>query len=678
MWLGKSSFLFFLLVLFLSRREPVLLIPRLTQTPAFYLFTEDGVYAGPVLSNPNDEIKIPAHNLPDRFIVLVDSKKGDGDTQDKVLTTLLSPNCSPFVIYTSSPTIKRWAVSDRRITVFLMNPWAWTELKLAYTQIFLSGNSEGERLTSDLREGGGRALKEKLQAMLQELAVRYLNFGPTPRGCFGIEIDSTVHANQVDALDALLNSLKRLQAGTMNLSFAGGDSSRNGSTMSHRIVVVFRLDLNNIKAGRNLVYFPLSTSIRWYMQKEIDSLNADLRAQALHLCLSVAQLRNHAGGSFESYCHDFFSTNISDIPEMKIRPMIMTTKSSREHSRIFHASDGDFKFVPHQTPKTKGAPKSVEFDTTFILNNVRGSALVETHTTFEENVYYQPLKSNEAGIDALCFIMDMLFLFQDTVADSKTLVWNFLKLLMDHSKHSDEKIKRIIADASKWRFIYVIPLEDPVLDFRCTETTTSYVTKEAQWDPPNNWKQMGIYLLRLNYQNQAVINTVQVSKASKKQDAVKVTKRRNLAFDSYAATKALRIPASSEEVQDLQSTIRKLQLDLAEANARFNSKQKRVTLTLTNGAHTSSGVASGSNSTSRGRGNLKSLQDENSDSNSDSESTPEPTGALRHNKGAAGVRAQGHKQSSMKRKRDSRSLDRDGGYQSSNSTSGQWNKKTRY
>ncbi|KAF8350326.1 hypothetical protein F5887DRAFT_944842 [Amanita rubescens] len=301
---------------------------------------------------------------------------------------LITHGTQHFVLYTTSPTPSRWAKIHQSMhrTVCVMNPWTKAEIHRA----------------APFRAPG---------VPLPNIEAIFYELGPTPRLCFE-EGGSLIEyrANLDVALDGL------------SLAYLGSLTFRNRlelDTVSHKMFLLRRSTL--------------------HCPHELISLFKRYSA--------LPSTRKLSGDVFEAYCHVILSTRIKFdfVPMVRIggQPIVREKRMPQWFSS--HTECGSQALeVLRASALARGASldmypsRVVDFDSDEIAGGLH----------IEADVYYIPIKTNQAGIDSFILHENTLYLLQMTVSDTHGIsdeLWPFLVSLIG------------LPPKSNWRFIFVKP-----------------------------------------------------------------------------------------------------------------------------------------------------------------------------------------------------------------------------
>jgi hypothetical protein len=265
--------------------------------------------------------------------------------------------------------------------------------------------------------------------------------GPIPRLCFGTERSLIEYRADLDeALEGL--SLPYLESLT----------SRNPlalDTVSHKIVVLRR---STIDVDSVLVYIqPISPFIASEVARRMRALKRYELVSLFKRYNASPSTRRISGNVFEAYCHVIFSTMI----ELEFVPMVRiggqpTVREKRmppwfsSHTEFSGSAQSQALEVLRARALASRASldmypsRVVDYDSNEIARGLH----------IEADVYYIPIKTNQAGID--CFVVHdkTLYLLQMTASDTYSIsdeLWPFLVSLKG------------LPPKRKWRFIFVKP-----------------------------------------------------------------------------------------------------------------------------------------------------------------------------------------------------------------------------
>ena len=266
----------------------------------------------------------------------------------------------------------------------------------------------------------------------------FYELGPIPRLCFGTERSlMDYQAGLEEALDGL--SLAYLESLTSRNRLALDD-------ISHKIFMLKRstIDVDSrsvyIQAISPFVASKVSYRMRALKRHELVSLFKRYSA--------LPSTRRMSGDVFEAYCHVIFSERIelNFVPMVRIggQPAVGEKRMPQwfsSHTEFSGSVQSQALEVLHTSSLASGASldmhpsRVVDYDSNEIAKGLH----------IEADVYYIPIKTNQAGIDSFILHDKTLYLLQMTDSDISNELWPFLVSLKG------------LPPKCNWRFIFVKP-----------------------------------------------------------------------------------------------------------------------------------------------------------------------------------------------------------------------------
>ncbi|KAF8345320.1 hypothetical protein F5887DRAFT_885268 [Amanita rubescens] len=401
--IGKTLWRWYALRVCCAQKKPVILYSN----GICWLFVEEGVFEQPTNFQPS-YYKIVIWTLVDA-----------ADAPSGPPMGLITHGTQHFILYTTPPTPSRWDKIHQSMlrTVCVMNPWTKAEIH---------------------RAAPFRAPSVPLSA----IEAIFYELGPTPRLCFGTERSLIEYRADLDgALEGL------------SLAYLESLTSRNRlalDAVSHKLFILRR---STIDVDSVLVYIqPISPFIA---SKVVRRMRALKRYELLSLFKrynALPSTRRMSGDVFEAYCHVILSTR----RELNLVPMVriggQPTVREKRMPQWFSSHTEFSGSVPQSqalevlraNALASGASldmypsRVVDYDSTEIAGGLH----------IEADVYYVPIKTNQAGIDSFFLHDETLYLLQMTVSDTHGIsdeLWPFLVSLKG------------LPPKCNWRLIFVKP-----------------------------------------------------------------------------------------------------------------------------------------------------------------------------------------------------------------------------
>jgi len=272
---------------------------------------------------------------------------------------------------------------------------------------------------------------------LPNIEAIFYELGPTPRLCFE-EGGSLIEyrANLDVALDGL------------SLAYLGSLTFRNRlelDTVSHKMFLLRRstIDVGSVSVDIQFI----SPFIASQVVRRMRALKRHELISLFKRYSALPSTRKMSGDVFEAYCHVILSTRIKFdfIPMVRIggQPIVREKRMPQWFSS--HTECGSQALeVLRTSALARGASldmypsRVVDFDSDEIAGGLH----------IEADVYYIPIKTNQAGIDSFILHENTLYLLQMTVSDTHGIsdeLWPFLVSLIG------------LPPKSNWRFIFVKP-----------------------------------------------------------------------------------------------------------------------------------------------------------------------------------------------------------------------------
>ncbi|KAL5527001.1 hypothetical protein ACEPAF_8730 [Sanghuangporus sanghuang] len=404
--IGKTVWIQYALRRCIGERRPVMLM---TNT-RYLFFSESGVEKLPSDAEIFDEQK-PINETPWCLIDSTSSPKG--------IPVEMSAAFSPGVnsIYLTSPDSNRWRglQQSRTPKLALMNPWSWEEVSCVARAFNLD---------------------------MQEVSRRFEHFGPTARICIANGSEAMKrHENECqDAIKDIQDMATVIEAtvrDARDLTMAVKPALTSPATLSHKICLVRRRELDRISLEHDMSI--MSDFIANLCAVQLQQLEDDQVLKVWRLFSKHGEGKGMIGAIFEAYVHANFRKWISiDAKQMFSSTADRLHKSRAsymEHPRLQSSLD-------RPQPSLEGFRINFSPSSTVIYMDAKNGLSIMP------NIYYQPKKDQQVGIDSL-FIRDgYLYLLQITGGNTH--------MIKPELKAFLEKLDGLPAK-EKWRFVFVIP-----------------------------------------------------------------------------------------------------------------------------------------------------------------------------------------------------------------------------
>jgi hypothetical protein len=266
----------------------------------------------------------------------------------------------------------------------------------------------------------------------------FYELGPTPRVCFGKERSLIEYrANLNDALAQL--SMDYFENLSSRPRFALDDA------VSHKLISLRRLsiDVDSVSAYIQ----PISPFIASRVARRMRALKRHELVSLFNRYSALPSTRKMSGDVFEAYCHTIFSTRIEFhfVPMVRIggQPMVREKRLPQWFSSHTDFSESQ---APLEVLRASALARKASLNIYPSRFVDYGSDEIARGLHIESDVYYLPIKTNQAGIDSFILHDQTLYLFQMTVSDILGIsdkLWPFLDSLIG------------LPPKSNWRFIFV-------------------------------------------------------------------------------------------------------------------------------------------------------------------------------------------------------------------------------
>jgi hypothetical protein len=269
----------------------------------------------------------------------------------------------------------------------------------------------------------------------------FYELGPTPRLCFGTERSLIEYQA---SLDEVLEGPP--------LAYLESLTSRNRLALDDVLHKIFMLKRSTIDIDSVLVYIqPISPFIASKVASRMRALKRHELVSLFERYNALSSARRMSGDVFEAYCHVIFSTRIEFdfVPMVRIggQPTVREKRMPQwfsSHTGFSGSVQPQALEVLRASALASGASldmypsRVVDYDSDEVAKGLHIAA----------DVYYIPIKTNQAGIDSFILHDKTLYLLQMTVSDTHGIsdeLWPFLVSLKG------------LPPKRNWRFIFVKP-----------------------------------------------------------------------------------------------------------------------------------------------------------------------------------------------------------------------------
>jgi len=269
----------------------------------------------------------------------------------------------------------------------------------------------------------------------------FYGFGPTPRLCFGTERSLIEYQANLD------EALERL-----SLAYLESLTSRNRLALDPVSHKIFMLRRSTIDVDSVSVYIqPISPFIASKVVRRMRALKRYELVSLFKRYNALPSTRRMSGDIFEAYCHVIFSARIEFdfVPMVRIggQPTVREKRMPQwfsSHTAFSGSVQSQALEVLRASALASGASldmrssRVVDYDSTEIAGGLH----------IEADVYYIPIKTNQAGIDSFFLHDGTLYLLQMTVSDTHGIsdeLWPFFVSLKG------------LPPKCNWRLIFVKP-----------------------------------------------------------------------------------------------------------------------------------------------------------------------------------------------------------------------------
>ncbi|KAL5480201.1 hypothetical protein ACEPAI_1471 [Sanghuangporus weigelae] len=409
--IGKTVWIQYALRRCLGERRPVMLM----MNTRYVLFSESGVKKIPSDSAIFVERK-PINETPWCLIDSTSSPEGIPVEMSAVYSSGVNP------IYVTFPDSNRWRKLHQARTpeLALMNPWSWEEVSCVARAFSLD---------------------------MQEVRRRFEHYGPTAHIC--ITNGSEEMKRHEYQCQYAINDIQDMAA-VLDVTIRDARDLTTKPALTspapfwYKICLVRRLELDRISFEHDMLI--ISDFIANLCALRLQQLEDDQALKVWRLFSTHGKGKEVTGAIFKAYVHANFRKWISiDARQMfssRAGGLHESCASYAEHPRLQSSLDRSWSSL--EGVKIAFSPPETVFD------------MDENRLSIKPNVYYQPKKDQQVGIDSLFIHDGHLHLLQMTGGIThmiKPELKTFLKRLDG------------LPSKDKWRFVFVIPAD--TVTFNC-------------------------------------------------------------------------------------------------------------------------------------------------------------------------------------------------------------------